>query len=198
MPSPSTISATGLDTAIMSSPSGSLTTGASTPLSSVAAATTSSAACSSNLYNIPTTDNACALSDTGNHTEIMKACCKSASVISYYDGCGLYCLAQGQSVGELTQCMYGQGASYSEVFCRGGVNATATETGIGTVESSAGVSVVATGGGSSTGSSSSASSTNSKSAAAQRYGGGGGGWKAAMGWGFLGLGLVLGGGLLTV
>jgi hypothetical protein len=142
-------------------------------------ATTSSAAaastCAAQLYNIPVSDAACAISYGGNHTDIMSECCNGADVVSYYDNCGLYCLAQGQNVGTLTDCMFKNGASYSEVFCNQQQNATATVT--GSVPTSAGASVVATGTSGSasktgdsktsgTGTDSSASSTSSGNAAA--------------------------------
>lgn len=56
----------------------------------------------------------------------MSKCCQSASIISYYSNCGLYCLAQGQDVGDLTDCLFKNGAGWNDVFCSGTPNATAT------------------------------------------------------------------------
>lgn len=78
----------------------------------------------------------------GNHTDIMSTCCKTADVVSYYDDCGLYCLADGQTVGDLTSCLYQNGAAWQDVFCRGNTTATATAPNAA-VPTSAGASVVA-------------------------------------------------------
>lgn len=72
----------------------------------------------------------------------MKACCKDANVVSYYDDCGLYCLAVNQSVTDLTDCLYGDGAKWEDVFCRGNTSASATATGSGDVVESASVTVI--------------------------------------------------------
>ncbi|KAI2465539.1 hypothetical protein F4781DRAFT_21274 [Annulohypoxylon bovei var. microspora] len=136
-----------------------------------AASATSSADCGANLYNIPVQDPAVGIRAGGNHTDIMAACCGAADVISYYSGCGLYCLAEGQSVNDVINCAYDKGAPYQDVFYRGNVNATATVTGTA-LPTSADASVVVTGGSTkatssgASGSDSSASSTSSPGAAA--------------------------------
>ncbi|KAL6855618.1 hypothetical protein ACO1O0_006770 [Amphichorda felina] len=56
----------------------------------------------------------------------MVSCCKDADINSYYDDCGLYCLAQGQKVKDLSRCLYDEGAKWEDVFCRGEEDATAT------------------------------------------------------------------------
>lgn len=89
-----------------------------------ASAVPSQPACAANLYNIPVTAPACAIPYGGNHTDIMSACC--AQVVSYYNDCGLFCLAQGQTVGDLTNCLYSQGAAYQDVFCNDKTTAMAT------------------------------------------------------------------------
>lgn len=100
-----------------------------------------------NVYDIPTQDAACAMPYGSNHTDIMSRCCDSANVISYYDDCGLYCLAIGQDVGNLTQCLFDNGAADTDVWCRGNQTQTATETGDGgAAPSTASARVVATGG----------------------------------------------------
>lgn len=89
---------------------------------------TASPACAANLYNIPVQDASCAIpfGSSDNAIDIMSGCCNSAPVISYFDDCGLYCLAQDQSVEDLTSCLMQSGALPQDVFCRGNVTATAT------------------------------------------------------------------------
>ena len=91
----------------------------------------SAPACASQLYNIPVQDASCAIpfDSHDNATDIMSSCCNSAAVISYYDNCGLYCLALDQSVEDLTSCLMQSGALPQDVFCRGNVTATATGSG---------------------------------------------------------------------
>ncbi|KAI0138644.1 hypothetical protein F4776DRAFT_63516 [Hypoxylon sp. NC0597] len=129
---------------------------------------TPTSGCGAQLYNIPVQDPAVGIPSGGNHTDIMSACCGSADVISYYDDCGLYCLAIGQSVDDLIHCLYDHGAAYQDVFYRGNVSATATVTDAPLPTSA---SVVVTAGSSATtggasGSDSTASSTSSPGAAA--------------------------------
>ncbi|CAJ2503045.1 Uu.00g104390.m01.CDS01 [Anthostomella pinea] len=109
-----------------------------------AASATPSVACSSNLYDIPVTDAACAVAFGGNHTDVMSGCCKSADVVSYYDDCGLYCLAADQSVKALQDCLFAGGMAWQSVFCNAGVNATATATDA-SVPATAQASVVSSG-----------------------------------------------------
>lgn len=148
-------------------------TSTATPTStSSGAAATATANCGAILYDIPVQDASCAIPYGGNHTAVMSKCCQSADVVSYADNCGLYCLAEDQTVDDLTSCLFDNGASYSEVFCRGTGNATASETASDTLASGASVVASASGGSESTGSStsggSSSSSTGSSSAAAGR------------------------------
>lgn len=96
-------------------------------VTSTASLATATPACS-NLYDTPVDDAVCAMSNTGNYTELMFSCCKGADVVSYYSGCGLYCLATDQTVKDLSDCLYGQGAAWEDVFCRGNESATATGT----------------------------------------------------------------------
>jgi hypothetical protein len=103
--------------------------------------------CGATLYDIPTSDAACAMPFGGNHTEVMAKCCEQ--VVSYQDDCGLYCLAQGQSVQELTDCLFNEGAAYQNVFCNAPTNATATATG-NTEPTASGASIVASNGASTT------------------------------------------------
>lgn len=114
-------------------------TGTSTSAAASASATV--AQCGATLYDIPVSDAACAVAFGGNHTSVMSDCCKSADVVSYADDCGLYCLALDQTVEDLLKCMYGQGIGYSDAFCNGTANATATGSG---ASLASGASVVAT------------------------------------------------------
>ncbi|KAF7554622.1 hypothetical protein G7Z17_g2754 [Cylindrodendrum hubeiense] len=106
-------------------------------------AATSTAACS-NLYDTPVRDAACAMPYGGNHTKIMLACCNDADVVSYYNDCGLYCLAVDQTVTDLSDCLYGKGAPWGDVFCKGNSSATATATGKVKIPASASASVIST------------------------------------------------------
>lgn len=128
----------------------------STMAAAPSASASGSPACAANLYNIPVQDASCAIpyDSNSNATDVMSSCCKSASVISYFDDCGLYCLAQDQSVEDLTSCLMQSGAQPQDVFCRGNVTATATGSG-SSLPTSAQASVVAgaTGSGGSGGSS---------------------------------------------
>ncbi|KAF9876764.1 hypothetical protein CkaCkLH20_05610 [Colletotrichum karsti] len=141
---------------------------------SAAAAPTATSICSANLYDSPTQDSNCAMPYGGNHTDIMKKCCKNADIVSYYDNCGLYCLALDQTVADLTKCLYDNGAADNAVFCRGNTTSSATGSANGQPPASASASVVVTGGSSSgdsskTGSASGGSSTSSGNAAAGLY-----------------------------
>lgn len=144
----------------------------STATTGTATGTTISSAASSTctpIWTIPITDAACAVSIADNHTDIMKSCCGSADIVSYENGCSMYCRAVDQTVTDLSTCLTGNGAGYSLVFCNSVGNATATGTALPT---ETGVSVIASGtsgagssasksGGSATGTGSSSSSTSS-------------------------------------
>lgn len=142
-------------------------TSAVSATSAASSASAVSTACTGSLvYDIPVQDASCAILSGGNHTSIMSQCCGSADVVSYDHSCGLYCLAIDQSVDDITSCLFDNGAGYSEVFCRGKGNATATATASDTLPT--GATVVASSGGSSashTGHESSSSSSTSSSTA---------------------------------
>lgn len=93
----------------------------------------------------------------GNYSSIMSDCCSSASVVEY-DGCDYYCLAQGQTVGTLAECLI-KAAGAGEFWCNTNANATATATATAT-----GTGVV-TLGATTTGADSAASGTSSGSTA---------------------------------
>lgn len=95
-------------------------------MSTTTSAAASSQTCSGSIYVLPTKDSACALPNTNNASSIMDKCCSPASVESYSDDCGLYCLAEKQSLGDLLDCLTENGAKDGDVFCNDQLNATAT------------------------------------------------------------------------
>ncbi|KAL1999400.1 hypothetical protein VTN02DRAFT_4576 [Thermoascus thermophilus] len=96
------------------------------PATTTTAALPTATNCGAKLYEIPTTDAACAVPAIGNYSEVMHQCCKVASVENYNNGCGLYCLAQEQSVGDLSSCLTSNGIKYGDAFCNHNQTATAT------------------------------------------------------------------------
>lgn len=58
----------------------------------------------------------------------MSSCCKSADVISYYDDCGLFCVAADQTIKDLQDCLFDKKVAYQDVFCNANTTATATNT----------------------------------------------------------------------
>lgn len=101
--------------------------------------------CGAQTYVIPVADVACAMPFGANHTDVMAACCGPADVVAYGDECGVYCLAVGQTVDDLTRCLFDHGAPWGDVFCRGNGTATAADPSA-TAPATASVSVVATAG----------------------------------------------------
>lgn len=86
----------------------------------------SSSTCTGNVYVLPNiTDAACGAPINGNITSAFDSCCKGNSPVKYDNDCGIYCLAQGQNVSELTSCLEKKSGTYS-IFCNKGGNATAT------------------------------------------------------------------------
>ncbi|KAI1344714.1 hypothetical protein F5Y15DRAFT_363215 [Xylariaceae sp. FL0016] len=141
---------------------------ASTATATSASATATST-CGVYLYDIPITDAACAVPFGGNNTDTMSSCCKDADVVSYYSDCGLYCLAEDQTIEDLQKCLMNNGVAPQSVFCNAANNATATATDA-TPAASASASVVAGGSsdsdnGDSTSSGSDPTSTNAEGAA---------------------------------
>jgi hypothetical protein len=127
------------------------------------------------VYNTPNQDNVCAMIYKGNATDIMSKCCGDAQLVAYQNDCGVYCVAIDQTIGELSDCLYSNGAPDANVFCSG--NKTTTKTEDAKVPASAQASVIdgdddddkdddetasATGTSTKTGSSSSASETSSE------------------------------------
>ncbi|KAH6887531.1 hypothetical protein B0T10DRAFT_489896 [Thelonectria olida] len=110
---------------------------------SVASAPTNG--CSANLYDTPSGDHACALPYSKNATDILIACCGKADVVSYYNECGVYCLAIDQTVADLISCFKDEGASDASIFCRGNGTDTASKT-QGSIAKTASASIIHTAG----------------------------------------------------
>lgn len=101
------------------------TTIASASMTTSGTATTSTC---TPVYQIPTTDAACAVNigNLYNATAVLKQCCGSAPVVSYENDCASYCLAIGQDINKLSKCFIAGGLGTA--FCNNVVNATATGT----------------------------------------------------------------------
>ncbi|KAK4871153.1 hypothetical protein LT330_000390 [Penicillium expansum] len=112
-----------------------MSTTTSSTTSSVSATST---ACGGSVWQIPTTDAACAAVISGNMTDVMDNCCKNAKVSKYDNDCGIYCLAQGQTVDKLQSCLTSKSGNYHNVFCNAALNATATATSTGSKSTSSG------------------------------------------------------------
>ncbi|KAJ5795789.1 uncharacterized protein N7518_004329 [Penicillium psychrosexuale] len=125
----------------------------STTSSTTSSVSATSTACGGSVWQIPTTDSACAAVISGNMTDVMDECCKDAKVSKYDNDCGIYCLAQGQNVDKLQSCLTSKSGNYRDVFCNAALNATATATATGSESTSSGT-------GSSTHSSAASTSTN--------------------------------------
>ncbi|KAF4980432.1 hypothetical protein FZEAL_3548 [Fusarium zealandicum] len=80
------------------------------------AAATANTACT-NLYDTPNQDTVCAMPYKNNYVDMMKECCGDAKVVSYYNDCGLYCVALDQTTEDLSNCLWDQGALDQDVFC---------------------------------------------------------------------------------
>ncbi|CEJ58305.1 hypothetical protein PMG11_06967 [Penicillium brasilianum] len=117
-----------------------------------------SSSCSAELYEIPVHNAACAMPIAySNSSAIMKSCCSSASVITYSD-CDYYCLAVGQTVGELAECLIAASEA-GQVWCNSNANATAASK---SISSSTGTSIASNTGSSKTSASSSGSVQHAK------------------------------------
>ncbi|KAM5376241.1 hypothetical protein ACJZ2D_005612 [Fusarium nematophilum] len=86
--------------------------------STVSAPATATTACT-NLYDTPNQDATCAMPFKDSYIDIMKACCGDAKVVSYYNDCGLYCVALDQTVADLEKCLLGKEPLPQDVFCSG-------------------------------------------------------------------------------
>ncbi|KAJ5171138.1 uncharacterized protein N7500_003921 [Penicillium coprophilum] len=79
-------------------------------------------------YEIPVKDASCGVPNTDKYKGLLSKCAKPAGVTSYNDDCALYALAVDQSIQDLTDCLYGAGVAWKDVWCHGETNATATAT----------------------------------------------------------------------
>ncbi len=104
----------------------------STTTTTTAAAATST--CHQKLYEIPTHDAACAMPMNSTYHSLMTDCCGAASVTAY-DECDYYCLAQGQTVGDLAECLI-KGSAAGQVWCNAAANATASASATATATAS--------------------------------------------------------------
>ncbi|OOQ88065.1 hypothetical protein PEBR_14805 [Penicillium brasilianum] len=120
-----------------------------------------SSSCSAELYEIPVHNAACAMPIAySNSSAIMKSCCSSASVITYSD-CDYYCLAVGQTVGELAKCLIAASEA-GQVWCNSNANATAASKSISSSTGTSGTSIASNTGSSTTSTSSSGSVQHAK------------------------------------
>lgn len=95
---------------------------------SAIASATAAASCGTDVYQLPTTDVACGAQLTNNMNSVFHECCKGNAPVKYNNDCGIYCLAQGQTVSELSDCLMSKSNNYGGVFCNDSQpNATATE-----------------------------------------------------------------------
>ncbi|KAL4943473.1 hypothetical protein BDV06DRAFT_221221 [Aspergillus oleicola] len=104
------------------------------PPTAALTATTTTTTCVPKPYDIPATDAGCAMRKYDTCHAIMASCCGRARVIAGSD-CSYYCLAQGQTVGDLAQCLI-KGSKGGQVWCNAHANKTATEAASITVSAS--------------------------------------------------------------
>jgi hypothetical protein len=89
------------------------------------AMSTSTSTCGATVYQLRVTDAACGAKLSGNMSTVFDTCCKGDNPVKYND-CGIYCLAQQQTVKELSDCIMSKANNYRDVSCEGKQNATAT------------------------------------------------------------------------
>ncbi|KAI5287617.1 hypothetical protein KEM54_005865 [Ascosphaera aggregata] len=87
--------------------------------------------CAANIYEMPVRDAACGMPNKGNNTDILKSCCGKAPVETYPNKCGLYCLAIGQELRELRECLIKLNMGV-DTFCNNSAPSTAMATGTAT------------------------------------------------------------------
>ncbi|KAI1809394.1 hypothetical protein GGS20DRAFT_572127 [Poronia punctata] len=131
---------------------------ASTSTSVSVSVTPTSTSTSTNICNawvLPVTEPGCGVPYSSENIEVLAECCGSAPVISYANDCGVFCIAQDQSIKELQECFATNGKDEddggkeeeggikrNEIYCNAGINATATDTDV-QVPATASASVVA-------------------------------------------------------
>ncbi|CAH0056405.1 unnamed protein product [Clonostachys solani] len=114
-----------------------------TAVSTSSAAAPSTSAVCANIWQTPNEDKNCAMPRTDKNVDYMKKCCKSAQIVSYYNDCGVYCLAVDQTIEDLIDCLKGEGAGDTDVFCRGVGNDTASATDVGSLDPTITASIIA-------------------------------------------------------
>ena len=119
-----------------------------TAAATATAASATATVCGATVYQIPVIDAACGAKLSGNMSSVFDTCCKGDSPVKYDNDCGIYCLAQEQTVHELSDCIMSKANNYRDVFCEGKQNATATAA--ATTTKSTGTSTSTTSGSTST------------------------------------------------
>ncbi|CAG9954873.1 unnamed protein product [Clonostachys rosea f. rosea IK726] len=114
----------------------------STAVSTSSAAAPSTSAVCASIWQTPNEDKNCAMPRTDKNVDYMKKCCKDAQIVSYYNDCGIYCLAVDQTIEDLVDCLHGEGAGDRDVFCRGTGNDTATATDVGSLDPTITASII--------------------------------------------------------
>ncbi|PGH19567.1 hypothetical protein AJ80_03903 [Polytolypa hystricis UAMH7299] len=89
-------------------------------------------------YEIPVKDASCAIPNSDKNLQLLSRCCNSFPVRSYDHDCAIYCVAGGQSVEDLTKCLFDAKIPWQDVWCSGEMNATATGTEVPTSTKGAG------------------------------------------------------------
>lgn len=89
-------------------------------------AVATSTACDAHVYELPVKDAACGAVLKGNMSDVFDTCCKGDSPVKFDNDCGIYCLAQEQTVDKLQSCLTSKSNDYRDVFCNANLNATAT------------------------------------------------------------------------
>ena len=98
---------------------------ASSPTTASTAVQPTASTCA-NLNDVPVMDASCGIAYSKDNIDIMESCCGGADVVSYFDECGLYCLADEKNVGDLSRCIMDEGIASNAIYCRGQETATAT------------------------------------------------------------------------
>ncbi|KAL4917870.1 hypothetical protein BDW62DRAFT_201421 [Aspergillus aurantiobrunneus] len=94
--------------------------------------TAASSACTgSAMYELPIKDAACGMPNNKDkdYESLFSRCAAPAAVRTYHDDCALYAPALDQSVQDLTDCLYGAGVEWEDVWCSGDTTASASGTG---------------------------------------------------------------------
>ncbi|KAB8077251.1 hypothetical protein BDV29DRAFT_153971 [Aspergillus leporis] len=113
-------------------------------------------------YEIPVQDASCAVPNKDKYPKLLDKCCHGAPVSAYDNDCAIYCLALGQSVQELTDCLYDAKVDWGDVWCFGNTSATATATSVSAKATATGTAAKKTDKESATGTKSGASATGTE------------------------------------